>query len=113
MKNKSINALVKEAYNTAVEKGWFDINRTFGDQIALAHSELSEALNEFRNNHDYTETYYREKDGKPEGIPTELADVIIRIFSMCGFYGIDLEKAIEEKMEFNKTRPYRHGGKRI
>ena len=47
----------------------------------------------------------------PEGIPAEIADVVIRIMDMCDHYGIDLAAAIEEKHEFNKTRPYLHGKK--
>ena len=49
--------------------------------------------------------------GKPEGIPIELADAIIRICDTCGQYGIDLDRAIRLKMEYNKTRPYKHGKK--
>ncbi|MBR3996408.1 MAG: hypothetical protein IKI97_14170, partial [Clostridia bacterium] len=55
-----------------------------------------------------TETYYRE-DGKPEGVPSELADAVIRCFDMADYYGIDLEAAIMEKHAFNLTRPYKHG----
>ena len=36
--------LQKEAHAIAKEKGWWDQERTFGDCIALVHSELSEAL---------------------------------------------------------------------
>ena len=32
---------------------------------------------------------------------------------MCGHYGIDLEAALIEKHEFNKTRPFRHGNKTL
>lgn len=35
------------------------------------------------------ETYYGD-DGKPEGIPSELADVILRILDMCAHYRIDI-----------------------
>lgn len=49
---------------------------------------------------------------KPEGIPSELADIIIRVLDICAHHGIDIEQAIEDKMAFNAHRPYRHGGKR-
>jgi NTP pyrophosphatase (non-canonical NTP hydrolase) len=108
----NIRDLVHEAYKTAREKGWHDEPASFGDRIALCHSELSEALEAYR---DFAELSTGEigPNGKPVGVPSELADVIIRIADMCGLYGIDLEAAITEKMAFNMTRPYRHGGKRL
>ncbi len=42
-------------------------------------------------------------------IPDDVfADTIIRIFDTCGHYGIDLEQAIEIKMKYNESRPYKH-----
>lgn len=122
-----LNELCKKAYENAKSKGWWDEERSFGEQIALMHSELSEALEEYRKGHDITEGYYTCKnksnhchgdcnkciDAKPEGIPVELADVLIRIFDTCGRYGIDLDRAVEMKMKYNETRPYKHGGKKI
>ncbi|WP_207145666.1 hypothetical protein [Brevibacillus brevis] len=107
----AINALCKAAYNNAVEKGWYEEPRSFGDVIALIHSELSEALEEYRRGKKFTEEYYCNE--KPCGIPSELADVVIRVFDFCGSQGIDLEKAIREKMKYNSTRTQRHGGKKL
>lgn len=51
--------------------------------------------------------------GKPEGLVIELVDCLFRILDFCAAKGIDVEKAIRLKQEYNKTRPYRHGGKVI
>lgn len=49
---------------------------------------------------------------KPEGIPSEFADLILRVLDTCGAEGIDIAGAIADKMAYNATRPYRHGGRR-
>lgn len=95
--------------------GWND-DRDIPTLIALMHSELSEALEEYRNGHTPTEIYYNlesDKPEKPEGIPVELADVIIRILHCCAHYGIDMENALRIKQDYNTKRKFRHGGKVI
>ena len=90
--------------------------QTPGEDIALMHSELSEALEEMRNpaGRRLNETYYNpEKPTKPEGVPAELADVVIRILGFCERNEIDLGSAILEKMAYNESRPFMHGGKKF
>ena len=100
-KKLSINDLIKECHRVAKSKGWWIKPRNDGELIALMHSELSEALEAMRK-HDHD---------KKIQLAEELADCCIRIFDYCGSRKIDLEKALLKKIEYNKTRPYRHGKK--
>ncbi len=89
-------------------QGW-NKGLTFEKATANCHSEISEAWEEYRDGHDILEVYH--KNGKPEGIPVELADTIIRILHLVGHYNIPIETIMEEKMRYNETRSYRHGNK--
>ena len=110
----TINDLIQTSHNTAKEKGWWDdSNRNVGELLALVHSEISEALEVYRiKGRDGLQEIWEDEKGKPEGFVTELADVIIRIADLCGEFNLDLESTLVKKMEFNKTRPYRHGNKK-
>lgn len=101
-----LNELALHAKVIAEEHGF--TKSTPGESIALMHSELSEALEDIRNNLPLTEIM-SEKDGKPCGVPVELADTVVRILHFCGANGIDLAEALHRKMEYNRTRPFMHG----
>lgn len=77
-------------------------------KMALITCEVSEAIEELRSGKLAWETYYSE-GGKPEGVPSELADVVIRTMDLAYMLSIDLPEIIEEKLNYNDTRGYKHG----
>jgi NTP pyrophosphatase (non-canonical NTP hydrolase) len=128
----TIREMQQRVHDLAVRKGWWDncatnmpfvamgaekrlldvdlVSARIPEKLCLIHSEVSEALE------DYRDGKYETKlgaGGKPEGFPTELADVVIRCMDLAGALGIDLEAEIEKKHAFNATRPFRHGGKKV
>lgn len=105
----TLGQLMIEAVETDAQNGWTETEKTIGDDIALMHSELSEALEEHRKGMLPGVLYF--KGEKPEGIPSELADVLIRIAGFAHRHGLDLEDAVIQKANYNRTRSYRHGGK--
>lgn len=114
--NLLIGEIMRAALANARDKGFRNDpdtpERTFGDDIALIHSEVSEALEAFRDRpDDLPYTFY--VHDKPEGVAAEMADAVIRITECCAFHGIDLEGAIVDKMRYNAGRERRHGGKAI
>lgn len=117
-----IRVLMSMANRTARDKGWWDgDDRSFGDIIALIHSEVSEALEAYRESKqpgiDLARILFEDSDqgpnSKPVGVASEFADILIRVFDACEELGIPLIEAIDEKMKFNARRPYRHGNKNL
>lgn len=111
--NPTISELIKESYDTAKSHGFWDGDDkpNIAEKIALMHSELSEALEDVRSGQLVSEIYYtvEYRNGKPEGVPVELADLLIRVFDFCGYYDVPLVEALRVKMEYNKDRPRKHG----
>lgn len=155
----ALSIMGEEVYACNVTNKWFEEGRTFGDDIALLHSEVSEMLEEFRDGNNRT-TYRHEnvsvdeqrmllftqflayrngevvgggrsseeakleahrqgcKDfqiliGKPIGVPSEAADVLIRLLDTCKRYDIDLFTEFRKKLDYNWTRGPRHGSKAL
>jgi NTP pyrophosphatase (non-canonical NTP hydrolase) len=102
------DAVAQEVNQIAIEKGWWKGERNEGELIALMHSELSEALEAIRNGNP-------PDDKIPEftGVEAELADVIIRIMDMAAAKGYRVGEAVVAKINYNKNRPYKHGGKKF
>lgn len=59
----------------------------------------------------HTFTVESRKDGREDVITYGFDLIIPFAFSMVREQGLDPEKIMIEKHEYNKTRPYRHGGK--
>lgn len=102
---ESVNEVVKICYQNSYDMGWHtnietgklkDIN--IGEKIALAHSELSEALEGARK--DLMDDHLPHR--KMEEV--ELADAVIRIFDLAGRRGWDIGGAMQEKLKYNRTR---------
>lgn len=91
-------------HGTAVEKGWWDTDRNEGELIALAHSELSEALEALRKGNPASK-----KISECTHVEEELADLVIRVMDMAQARGWRVGSAIVAKMEYNKKRPVKHG----
>lgn len=79
-----------------------------GNKLMLTVGEVAEGHEELRKNPDPRHIYYR-ADGKPEGMPFELADVIIRVADIAQRIGVDLGALVAEKHAYNLTRPPKHG----
>jgi NTP pyrophosphatase (non-canonical NTP hydrolase) len=126
----SLNEAAKKIYEANKEKGFWDKERNFGELLMLVVSELGEAIEAHRKGRnayiDGVEINMYEADGLSEKESTqafvlefktyvkdswadEIADAIIRLLDMAGGLGIDIERHINMKLAYNKTREKLHG----
>ena len=95
-----------ELHNNAKEKGFWpeEIDDIFiAKQCMMIVSEVTEVMEAVR------------KDKGEEEITKEFADILIRTLDLyagvveAGYTRLSLDQALREKVEFNKTRPEKHG----
>lgn len=108
-----VAALVSEAYDNAKEHGFHKIYDDLIDSVpaeqlqslrrtillaklALITSEVGEAVSALQH-------------GDEDAFAEEVADIVIRVFDLCGEESIDLGGELLEKMKANRNRPYLHG----
>ena len=112
-----LNDAAQKIHQAAKEKGFWDSERETGTLLMLCVSELSEALEADRKERvanldkfdkgiafgDLFETYVKDT------FEDELADTVIRILDLCGARGIDIERHINLKLKYNRSRERMHG----
>jgi hypothetical protein len=120
---RNLESLGKAVHENAVEKGFYDQIRELlvhpeltdrqkdfirflwrSNRLMLMVSELAEGLEGLRKNN-------LSGDPKSGGLLEELADAQIRLADFVYDEWMDLDLAVQDKHEYNLTRPKMHGGK--
>lgn len=122
---KQINALAERIHSDNAMKGFWDDEREIAQilidakspeylvtavkkafiaqKLALIHSEVTEGLEADRKD------LMDDKITHRLGLEVELADVIIRSLDLAAGNGLDIGGAIEDVLENNRKRPFKHG----
>lgn len=116
----TLDHIADAVYANACDKGFHPKSETrhqFIEQMSNnLHDEVSELHEAHRNGH------LDDPCDKAEGmvelglqpltcLEEELADIVIRALDNARHLKVDIARAVDVKHAFNKTRPFRHGGK--
>jgi NTP pyrophosphatase (non-canonical NTP hydrolase) len=112
----SVNDIALYCADLSEQKGFHDRTMIEGvsrrtsamELMMLIVTEVAEMAEAYRKDRN-TRSAYLAPGGKPEGVASELADVVIRCLDYAGRYGIDIGYAIQDKLAYNATRAHRHG----
>ena len=123
IKVPKLNKFAKLCYAEAEDRGFHSggkiIDPTSKEiiaHVANLHSEISELYESYRLN-KLNEPCDKAEAMEKVGLPTltcleeETSDILIRVCDLAGTLNIDLEYAVKAKLEYNRTRAYRHGNK--
>lgn len=107
-----VTDFAKRCHEESKARGWWDKERPVPQDLMLVVTELAEAMECYRNGQ--MDRWYSE-DGKPEGFWVEIGDAVIRLGDLMGKAiedGVPIADILAEKIGYNRSRGYRHGGKR-
>jgi NTP pyrophosphatase (non-canonical NTP hydrolase) len=113
------NELAKEIHEGNAARGFWEEDRKLTEVVMLTVCELAEAIEADRANKWVTETDLIKYLNKYEPdvfrktikdtVQDEIADAIIRILDFSHKFNIDLDFHIKAKLNYNASRPYKHG----
>lgn len=118
---KGLNESAKIIHQNNREKGFWDKDRNMGETLMLIVGEVSEAMEahqkgQFANVEMFEQDIVEGYDFKrafdlniKDSYEDEISDIVIRVLDLCAAKGIDIEKHINLKVEYNKSRPRLHG----
>lgn len=119
----ALKNLQQEIHSIAIEKGWYDEKRTPLEMHMLITTEIAEASEAVRRRlppvcyYDMVTQDWEmgspENGEKPEGEAVELADALIRILDYAESKAWNMDDIVRMKIDYNKTRGYKHGGKAL
>ena len=103
-------------YQNNKAKGFWDKERNVGELLMLVTSELGEAMEAHRKNR-FTPDFFTGSNHTPKAFEDnvkdtfedEIADAVIRLLDLSAGLGIDLERHIRSKVEYNQSRQRLHG----
>jgi hypothetical protein len=120
----AFDEICKQCYLNSLEHGFYEdlkyhkdietVRTYWGNKLMLMVGEYTEAHEELRSGRSIREVYYNpDKPTKPEGVPVEVTDGVIRSMDFLGYlyvvWGVKPSDILLGKFNYNSSRPPLHG----
>lgn len=113
------NELSKQIHEGNAARGFWEGERPLTEVVMLTVCELAEAIEADRagkwmNKIDLIKYINRPepevfKETIKDTVEDEIADALIRLLDFAHYFNIDLDFHIKAKLDYNASRPYKHG----
>jgi NTP pyrophosphatase (non-canonical NTP hydrolase) len=113
------NSLSKTIHEGNAARGFWEGERKLTEVVMLTVCELAEAIEADRSGKWCSAVEISQYKNRPiperfkelikDSVQDEIADAIIRLLDFSHKFGIDLDFHIQAKLDYNASRPYKHG----
>lgn len=101
----TIKEWINKCHAAAIENGdWENGDKSFSEICANLHLHVSRAFEIYKYGYGIAEIEPSLENNMPDGVPIRIAGLLKTVFDFCGKYNVDVEKALELRINYDRYK---------